>query len=60
MNRLTKDKRPYEAPQLTVVSFKMERGFAESGLAKFFLVNQYNQESNTIESREDDGSWGTF
>ena len=25
-----KEKRPYEAPQLTVVSFKMEKGYAVS------------------------------
>ena len=27
---MNKEKRPYEAPQLTVVCFKMERGYAAS------------------------------
>ena len=31
MNNLQNEKRPYEAPQLTVVSFKTERGYAASG-----------------------------
>ena len=30
MNNPTIEKKPYEAPQLTVVSFKVERGFAGS------------------------------
>lgn len=30
MNNLSKDKKPYEAPQLTVVTFKTERGYASS------------------------------
>lgn len=35
-----KEKRPYEAPALTVVSFKMEKGFAGSGgLLDYLLVN---------------------
>lgn len=35
-----KEKRPYEAPALTVVSFKMEKGFASSGgLLDYLLVN---------------------
>ena len=35
-----KEKRPYEAPALTVVSFKTEKGFAGSGgLLDYFLVN---------------------
>lgn len=33
MKDLTKDKRPYEAPQLTVVSFKVEQGYAFSGVS---------------------------
>ena len=31
MKRLSNEKRPYEVPQLTAVSFKMERGYAGSG-----------------------------
>lgn len=31
MKEKTTDKRPYEVPQLTVVTFKAERGYAESG-----------------------------
>lgn len=30
MNNSINEKRPYEAPQLTVVSFKTERGYAGS------------------------------
>ena len=32
MKDLTKDKKPYEEPQVTVVTFKTERGYAESGV----------------------------
>lgn len=31
MKEKTTDKRPYEVPQLTVVTFKAERGYAVSG-----------------------------
>ena len=37
MNNLSKDKKPYEAPQLTVVTFKTERGYASSGLRSLWI-----------------------
>ena len=37
---MNKEKRPYEAPVLTVVSFKMEKGYAGSGgLRNYRLIN---------------------
>lgn len=35
----TAEKKPYEAPQLTVVTFKAERGYASSGLS--FSIGQW-------------------
>lgn len=37
MNNLLKDKKPYEAPQLTVVTIKTERGYASSGLQSLWI-----------------------
>ena len=63
---MKKEKRNYEAPSLTVVSFKAERGFVGSGdssltsehdnLNKASEVN-YNREDYT-NGRSD--TWGTF
>lgn len=37
---MNKEKQPYEAPALTVVSFKTERGYAGSGgLQNYHVVN---------------------
>lgn len=36
---MNKEKRPYESPQLTVVCFKMERGFAGSGGLMNYILN---------------------
>lgn len=41
MNNSINEKRPYEAPQLTVVSFKTERGYAGS-------VGEINGQNNVI------------
>lgn len=32
------EKKPYEAPQLTVVSFKAERGYADSSKSRFISL----------------------
>lgn len=59
-----KEKRIYEAPQLTTVTFKAERGYAESGaLTSFYIAlgASYASESgvsNGLESRTDGGNWG--
>lgn len=53
-------KKPYEAPQLTVVTFKAERGYANS-LFKLALINEatiLSSSSNSLEARIDGGNWG--
>lgn len=54
----TKDKRFYEAPQLTVVTFKTERGYALSNgeLSLFSSNPEYGNED--LEDRQDGGNWG--
>lgn len=44
MKDSTNEKRPYEAPLLTVVSFKVERGFAGSGPLGLSLAWSSNDE----------------
>lgn len=49
-------KKEYEAPVLTAVSFKVEQGFATSGLLSLFSSNpEWGDES--IEDRQDGGNW---
>ena len=53
-------KKPSEAPQLTVVTFKAERGYANS-LFKLALINEatiLSSSSNSLEARIDGGNWG--
>ena len=54
-------KRPYEAPQLTVVCFKTERGYADSllrTLALSFAIADAGNGSQLLEDRTDGGNWG--
>ena len=55
-----KEKKHYEAPSLTVVSFKIEQGYALSGLKMLaissLLANDYGDQA--IESRTNGGYWG--
>ena len=48
----SKTKKIYETPQLTVVSFKMERGYASSTTYEFdqFLLWDNSQSSQQMES----------
>lgn len=48
-------KKQYEVPQLTVVTFKMETGYAESG-KKLGLAG--GKGSKSLEDRQDGGNWG--
>lgn len=48
-------KRPYEAPQLTVVCFKTERGYAASPLLLFAISNIINTSQSSAVSRGDYG-----
>ena len=51
------DKKIYEAPLLTVVNFKAERGYASSGLLAFLgFGDEYGDQ--TLEDRQDGGNWG--
>ena len=56
-----KEKKAYEAPQLTVVTFKAEAGYATSLtflLALSSIAAALEQSSQSLESRENGGSWG--
>ncbi|MDY6372614.1 MAG: hypothetical protein SPL12_10025 [Bacteroidales bacterium] len=55
---MNKKNTPYEAPQLTCVTFAMERGFAMSGEKKLGLFETRGTEQ--VESREDGGTWGNW
>ena len=49
----SKTKKVYETPQLTVVSFKMERGYASSdGVEEVFYLGLYSESENSSRSRE--------
>ena len=53
-------KKPYEAPHLTVVTFKAERGYAYSPF-RLALINEatiLSSSSNSLEARIDGGNWG--
>lgn len=62
MKEQVTEKRPYEAPQLTVVTFRTERGYAGSELlrtlALSFAIAEQGNGSQLLESREAGGSWG--
>ncbi len=55
-------KKPYEAPHLTVVTFKAERGYTNSNsLFQLALINEaavLSSSSNNLEARIDGGNWG--
>lgn len=56
-----KEKKAYESPQLTVVTFKAELGYASSLtflLALSSIAAAIEQSSQSLESREDGGNWG--
>ena len=40
----TTEKKPYEAPQLTVVSFKVERGYATSIVTLGLIIDGQNED----------------
>ena len=53
-------KQPYKAPTLTVVTFKVEKGYASSLVMQtlnldIFLIENDN---HFVESRTDGGCWG--
>lgn len=53
------DKRPYEAPQLTTVTFKAERGYAASLTFAAVLLSAIMAENGTMEAaRTDYGNGG--
>ena len=53
-------KRKYLAPELTVVSFRTECGYALSGLDLSELGLKFSSDngSDNVESRSDGGNWG--
>lgn len=57
MNKEQTEKKPYEAPQLTVVSFKVERGYAASGGKFLSLEHLFTSDDETIEQRNASGGY---
>lgn len=55
---MKKEKRNYEAPSLTVVSFKTEKGYAISGPAK--NLGSYDRTNYNYDAENNDQTWGTF
>ncbi len=57
-------KKDYEAPAITVVTFKVEKGFAvSSGVLPTLALSEDFLESDGsqyLEERQDGGSWGWF
>lgn len=56
-----KEKRIYETPRLTTVTFRAERGYATSGLTAVYLslITSGAGGSQSLESRESTGTyWG--
>ena len=59
MKDLTNEKRLYEPPLLTVVSFKVEQGFAASDMSSLFVhsdEDELDQDVNTTFGRTGYGS----
>ena len=59
-NIVNKEKRPYEAPALTAVTFKMEKGYLASieFLSHDLFLDNEQVHGDNCESRENGGSWG--
>ena len=57
---MEKKKKFYMAPELTVVTFKAERGYSASRDGLLGLMFESNEGSETLESRNDDNHyfWG--
>ena len=55
MKEQVTEKSPYEAPQLTVVTFKTERGFAVSPLTLIAISSVINASQSSSVSRGDYG-----
>ena len=55
MKEKTTDRRPYEVPQLTVVTFKAERGYAESGTDA--RRSSYGSANNGVDGTDGNGNW---
>ena len=54
-------KKDYEAPAITVVTFKVEKGFAESGgILRSLALGELMSDNGSqhLEDREDAGNWG--
>ena len=49
-------KKQYEVPQLTVVTFKTEQGYATSGPNSLGMGS--GKGSKSLEDRQDGGNWG--
>lgn len=51
----TNKKKIYEAPGLTAVTFKTEKGYAESGVRTLFVHHEESEEVNTTFGRSSYG-----
>ena len=50
-------KKPYEAPHLTVVTFKTERGYAASGVLSELMFWDNAQDAHNMENYETQENW---
>ena len=53
MKEKTTDRRPYEVPQLTVVTFEMEQGYATSGVGG--ERRSYGSANTGVDGNQTDG-----
>ncbi len=56
MKELSNKNKSYEAPQITAVTFKVEQGFATSGLTSLFVHQQQEDFEDVTFSRDGYGS----
>lgn len=54
MKELSNKKKTYETPQLTVVSFKVERGYAESMTFSAILSGSMDADNGDMEAARND------
>lgn len=60
---MTKEKKQYEAPSLTAVSFRMERGYGASAILKNELTNywfEFDSNDPNVTQYDQDNSWADY
>ena len=57
---MKKDKKQYEAPSLTAVSFKTERGYAASSAILLEQIFQFESGDPNVTQYNEDDSWAGY